>query len=139
MIKKVPIRKNILLLYYRSEYHLKHIVQIGPTHHSGYCRGPTCTKSSLDFAPSLFMSFGENFNYFGSRGFVVAAHRGRAYRLSQCKVALRGHRFQTFYSHVHVTVANGENVQQGDVIGFVETRREHANCNCNPGKGKSMS
>ena len=107
---------------------------IGPSHHSDYCKGKRCTKSSLDFAPSLFMSFEEDFSYFGSEGTIVASHRGTAHRPhgSPCKLAIVGVHLQTWYSHMRITVEDYQEVEQGDVIGFVETRRSQANCECDP-------
>ena len=103
---------------------------IGPSHHSGYCKSRRCPKSSLDFAPSLFMSWGEDFKYFGSEGTIKAAHSGTAYRMSECKLTITGYNVQTWYSHIAITVDDNEYVWQGDVIGFIETRRSQANCEC---------
>ena len=107
---------------------------IGPSHHHAMCDVEKCPMSSIDMAPSLFMSFaksGENvFDYFGSEGAVIAAHRGVARRLGPCKLAIQGWRFRTWYSHISTTVENGQIVEQGDVIGFIEQDRSSANCHC---------
>ena len=89
-----------------------------------------CVKSSLDLAPSLFLSFDEDFEYFDSRGTVIAAHSGTVHIASDCSLLITGYELMTWYSHISITVKPFQEVEQGDVIGFIETRRSVANCDC---------
>ena len=78
------------------------------------------------------MNFGEDFSYFKSAGTIIAAHRGIAHHLSPCKLAIVGDNWQTWYSHINIAVGNFQQVEQGDIIAFIEMQRLVANCECDP-------
>ena len=113
---------------------------IGPTHHTDFCNDDSCVQSSLDFSPSLYTVFGEDFGYYGSSGVVLASHRGRIIKINSCKLLIVGYdgeNHQTWYSHIRIdeSMINFQHVEQGDRIGFIETDKVKANCECNPKLG----
>ena len=93
----------------------------------------------MDFAPNLFLSWGQDFRYFGSEGKILAAHSGKACHVSECKLSITGHGIMTYYSHIRIIVDNWAYVRQGDVIGLIDTRRKEAQCECDVVYGKPRS
>ena len=50
--------------------------------------------------------------------------------MSDCKLSILGDGVMTYYSHMVITVEPGKHVVQGDAIGYIDTRRNEANCEC---------
>ena len=122
----------------RFPFSMSECWMLSATHHSNeQCSARSCPKSSIDFAPNLFMGFGHDFRYFESQGEVIASHSGYVYLHSPCKVQVKSRRYTTFYSHISISRRSGEFVNVGDHLGFIELQREAANCNCEVEAGRT--
>ena len=111
---------------------------ISATHHSNeQCSIKSCPKSSLDLAPNLYMGWSYDFGYFQSQGEVVAAHSGEVHIHSPCKLQVKSLQFTTFYSHINISVFNGQYVKAGESLGFIQLQREDSNCNCEVEAGRT--
>ena len=136
--RKQPKGENSALPELIFPYPTNECWQMGPTHHSNkFCYGDKCRKTSIDFAPSLFMNFGQTFEYFNSDGTVVASHAGEVVVDNDCSMSIYGDNVQTYYSHIKVKSNNGDRVEQGEEIGQIALSRERANCNCEISKDET--
>lgn len=115
----------------RFPFRLDECWMLSATHHSSRnCNATSCPKSSIDLAPNLFMGFGFTFEYFHSKGEVVAAHSGTVHVISPCKLSVRSSYFATFYGHITISRKSGEYVEVGEQLGFIDINSETSNCNC---------